>query len=283
MKPLSRLLTAASLAAGALLAAAPAHAVGRLVDLDVIDRDTGARLPVYRHQGDYWIAGRPGARYAVQVRNATGGRVLGVMSVDGVNVLSGDTAAWDQAGYVLSPLQTTQVTGWRKSDAEVAAFHFTGLPHSYAARTGRPRDVGVIGVAVFREKPLPPPPVYRPAPRWEAPAAGESADALEREGAAKSAPAAEAPMDAVRSARAAPQAAPRLGTGHGERESSHVTHTRFERRAGQPDEVITLRYDSRDNLLALGVIPRPPSGPRRLDAFPESPSAGYVPDPPAWR
>ena len=281
MKPLSRLLTAASLAAGALLAAAPAHAVGRLVGVDVVDRDTGARLPVYHHQGDYWIAGRPGARYAVQMRNATGGRVLGVVSVDGVNVLSGDTAAWDQAGYVLSPWQNAEVTGWRKSDAEVAAFHFTALPKSYAARTGRPRDVGVIGVAVFREKPLsPPPPVYRPAPRREAPAAGESADALEREGAAKSA---EAPMDAVRSSRAAPQAAPRLGTGHGERESSPVTHTRFERRAGQPDEVITLRYDSRDNLLALGVIPRPPSGPRRLDAFPESPSAGYVPDPPAWR
>ena len=278
---LARLAAAAGLAAASLFTALPVQAVGSLIDVSLVDRDSGHTLPVYRHHGEYWVAGRPGARYAIQVRNASGEQLMGVMSVDGVNVITGDTASWDQSGYVLSRYQNAQITGWRKSNDEVAAFHFTALPKSYAARTGRPRDVGVIGVAVFREKPLsPPPPVYRPAPRREAPAAGESADALEREGAAKSA---EAPMDAVRSSRAAPQAAPRLGTGHGERESSPVTHTRFERRAGQPDEVITLRYDSRDNLLALGVIPRPPSGPRRLDAFPESPSAGYVPDPPAWR
>ena len=150
MKPLPPLLSALALAAG-LLTALPAHAVGGLVDVNVIDRDSGATLPVYRHQGEWWIAGRPGARYAIEVRNAAPGRVLGVMAVDGVNVISGDTASWEQTGYVLARRQTAQITGWRKSDAEVAAFHFTALPQSYAARTGRPDHVGVIGVAVFRE------------------------------------------------------------------------------------------------------------------------------------
>ena len=159
-------LAAAALAAATALLTLPAHAVGRLVDVNVIDRDSGAQLPVYRHNGEWWLAGRPGARYAVQVRNATGERVMGVMSVDGVNVISGDTASWDQSGYVLSRYQNAQITGWRKSSAEVAAFHFTALPNSYAARTGRPDNVGVIGVAVFRERYAPPPrPLPRPAPR----------------------------------------------------------------------------------------------------------------------
>ena len=136
-----------ALAALAFLGTPPAHAVGRLTDINVIDRDSGATLPVYRHRGDYWVAGRPGGRYAVSVRNASGERVLGVISVDGVNVVSGETASWEQTGYVLSPWQSFDISGWRKSDAEVAAFHFAASQASYAARTGRPDHVGVIGKA----------------------------------------------------------------------------------------------------------------------------------------
>ena len=185
MKSLPRLMMSALALAAATLAA-PAHAVGRLVDVDVIDRDTGAQLPVYQHRGEWWIAGRPGARYAIQVRNAAPGRVLGVMAVDGVNVISGDTASWEQTGYVLSRGQSAQITGWRKSDAEVAAFHFTALPNSYAARTGRPDDVGVIGVAVFRERYVPPPPVSAaPWPsRPEGKFQGEPSAAAAEDGAA---------------------------------------------------------------------------------------------------
>ena len=286
-------LAAAALAAATALLTLPAHAVGRLVDVNVIDRDSGAQLPVYRHNGEWWLAGRPGARYAVQVRNATGERVMGVMSVDGVNVISGDTASWDQSGYVLSRYQNAQITGWRKSSAEVAAFHFTALPNSYAARTGRPDNVGVIGVAVFRERYAPPPrPLPRPAPRYESPAAGERSAGVARNQAspspsasarAEAAPA-DAEVDAWQSQKSAP-AAPRLGTGHGEREASYSGTTQFERRSGQPDEVITLRYDSRDNLVAMGIIPAyAPPPPVRPDAFPESPDARYVPDPPRrWR
>jgi hypothetical protein len=130
MKPLAYRtahLALSALAALAFLGTPPAHAVGRLTDINVIDRDSGATLPVYRHRGDYWVAGRPGGRYAVSVRNASGERVLGVISVDGVNVVSGETASWEQTGYVLSPWQSFDISGWRKSDAEVAAFHFAAL------------------------------------------------------------------------------------------------------------------------------------------------------------
>ncbi len=299
MNPLARRTTRLALTALAALAfcsAMPAHAIGRLADIHVVDRDNGATLPVYRHLGEYWVAGRPGARYAVSVRNATGARVLGVISVDGVNVVSGETASWEQTGYVLSPWQAFDITGWRKSDAEVAAFHFTASQASYAARTGRPDQVGVIGVAVFREKLPPPPPAAMPyAPPGALP---EGQDRSMGAGAAPAAKAAPAPAPAAAEsradsldaagarsreealARAAP--APRLGTGHGEREGSRVSHTTFERRSSRPDELIRIRYDSFENLVSLGVIPGA-APPPRPNPFPEAPVSRYVPDPPVYR
>jgi hypothetical protein len=192
-----------------------------------------------------------------------GARVLTVISVDGVNVISGETASPDQTGYVLAAGQSAQITGWRKSMSRVAAFEFTSLPNSYAARTGRPDNVGVIGVAVFREKrryvPPPAPPVLQEKQsRNEAPAAGATADAASPE-----------------SARRDRAQESRLGTGHGRNEHSATSYTDFERASSTPDEVITIHYDSRENLIAMGVIPAPRGTPHPFPA-----SAGFVPDPP---
>ena len=276
------LSTATALAA---LAALPAHAVGRLADIQVIDRDSGETLSVYRHQGEYWVAGRPGARYAVSVRNATAGRVLGVVSVDGVNVISGETAAWQQTGYVLSAWQQHAITGWRKSDAEVAAFHFTASSASYAERTGRPAHVGVIGVAMFREKALPPPPpAVAPWPSLREESRSTSPSSAADAGAQAQAGNSEAPREraeslaARRMAPAAPMPAPRLGTGHGARENAPITHTTFERRSERPDELVRIRYDSRENLVAMGIIPTQ-AVPPRPNPFPGGGQPGYAPDP----
>ncbi|APW36063.1 hypothetical protein RD110_01615 [Rhodoferax koreense] len=264
-----------------LLAAATlqAHAVGRLADVTLVDRDTGARLPVYTHRGEYWVAGRPGARYAVSVRNALGERLLAVASVDGVNVISGETAAWEQTGYVFAARQGYQITGWRKSDQEVAAFEFADAGDAYATRTGRPGQLGVIGVALFRER-VPEPVVVVPEPsrmreKRAAPAqesANESATASQKSTLADAA----APA-------AAPAPAAKLGTGHGARETSVVTTTEFERQQTRPDEIVRIRYDSYANLLASGVIARPPVRGPVPDPFPGSATASYVPDPPVRR
>ncbi|WP_374413386.1 hypothetical protein [Hydrogenophaga sp.] len=279
----------ATLACLALLGAAPAHALGRLADIQVIDRDSGETLPILRHRGEYWVAGRPGARYSVSVRNTQAGRVMGVVAVDGVNVVSGETAGWQQTGYVLSPWQRYDIAGWRKSDSEIAAFRFTAQSASYAARTGRPYNVGVIGVAVFREKEASAAVAEPVAPNWRdrrelseaerdqlarsaAPASPSSESAAAGFGGAANATA----DAAAQGKRAAPAAAPRLGTGHGEREWDQVAHTRFERRSPQPDEVIRIRYDSRENLVAMGVLPPEPA-PGWPEAFPGS--RRYVPDP----
>lgn len=273
-----------------------AHAIGRLADVTVTDRDSGATLALHYHRGEYWVAGRPGARYAITVRNRLGERVLAVPAVDGVNVLSGETAAWDQTGYVLSPWQPYQITGWRKSSSEIAAFEFSSASDSYAGRTGRPDHVGVIGVALFRER-RPEPAVMVPDhatrdarerqeesrsfERGAPPPASPAAGLPERSGA--EALAQRAPSSTADSlAKAAPLPAPRLGTGHGQRETSVITHTRFERLQASPNEIIRIRYDSRENLVAAGVIREPVVYPRlpTPNPFPQSGNASYVPDPP---
>jgi len=255
-----------------LAAGCDARAVGSLAEVAIVDRDNGTTLPVHYYRGEYWVAGRPGARYAIEVRNRLGQRLLAVASVDGVNVLSGDSAGWDQAGYVFSPGERYQITGWRKSDADVAAFTFTDSPNSYAERTGRPANVGVIGVALFRERTYSynVPPVY-PSPLA---GAGEPRERAQAEDSASVRSYAASPM------LQAPAPMAKLGTGHGERESSYVSRTDFERMQSQPNEVIHIRYDSMDNLVAMGIISRPRQSWPGVDPFPASPNRGYVPDPP---
>jgi hypothetical protein len=238
------LLAALLLAAGCL----PAASATTLADVEVIDRSTGRPLETYRHRGRLYVAGTPGNRYAVSVRNRSGGRILTVLSVDGVNAVTGETAAAGQSGYVLAAGQGTEVTGWRKSLGEVAAFYFTRLPDSYAARTDRPENVGAIGVAVFEED-VPPP---APAAQFGAREKAESADR----------------------AAAAPKAESRIGTGHGERIASPVEQTEFRRRSSQPGEVIVIYYDSRPNLIARGIIPGAPRA-----AHPNPFPGGFVADP----
>lgn len=250
----------------------PPHA---LVSLDVVDRETGRTLPVHAHLGERWIAGTPGHRYAVRLTNRSGQRVLAVLSVDGVNAISGETASPQQTGYVLEPYQSAEITGWRKNLSQIAAFEFTALSNSYAARTGRPFDVGVIGVAVFREKPQADvaPPQFGAMPRECCAAKAESETAAASPADRAAAPAAQA--NGLSRSMPAP-AQESLGTGHGAREQSSARHVAFERASASPDDIVSLRYDNETNLVAMGVIARTaPSWRRTPQAFP----AGFVPDP----
>ena len=291
----------------ALAMTCEAQGMGSMAEIAIIDRDSGAVLSPHFYRGEYWVAGSPGARYAIEIRNRVGERLLAVTSVDGVNVVSGATAGWDQTGYVFSPGERYQITGWRKTDAEVAAFTFTESPNSYAERTGRPANVGVIGVAIFRERRPQPvqgrPMIGQSSGQPEAPRAFESDPALPNDSAAKaptarasnsaasdeanaspSTPGAAMPAPSPTSPMTSPVArapvpAPKLGTGHGEREYSYVNHTEFSRMQSQPNEVIRIRYDSLDNLFAMGIIKRPHPATPAINPFPATPEQQYVPDP----
>ena len=52
---------------------------GRMTDVRVIDRDRETVLPVYRFRGDVWVAGEPGARYAIELVNDSRERLLNVV------------------------------------------------------------------------------------------------------------------------------------------------------------------------------------------------------------
>jgi hypothetical protein len=226
------------------LACGPALAHGRLADISVYDRAEGRWLQVYRHEGRAYVVGKPGHEYHVRVANRLREDLLAAVSVDGVNVITGQTAHPSQSGYVLSPRGSLDIRGWRKSLSQTAAFYFTALPDSYAARTGRPDDVGVIGVALFRRKSEPKP---------IAPIAPESASG----------------------ARSAEERADsQLGTGHGRREHSPAVHVSFERATSVPAEIITVYYDSHANLVARGIIREPVHVAPTPRPFP-----GFVPDP----
>jgi len=235
--------------AGAVLALAvcsAAQAVGGMADVSVVDRASGRTLPVHWHRGQAYVVGRPGAEYRILVRSREGGDLLAVLSVDGVNVITGETAHPAQSGYVVGPRGRLAVDGWRKSLSRTAAFYFTSLGDSYAARTGRPEDVGVIGVALFRRK------LEQPEP-WSG-----------------IAPPAAAGRRAPKAAEDSARAESSLGTGHGRGETSYARRVTFERASEQPAETIAIRYDSYENLVAMGVL-RPAA--RHPRPFP-----GFVPD-----
>lgn len=313
------LLTTSLLLAG-LSNACAGHTLpsAHLADVKITNRSTGEALPVYQHEGELWVAGRPGASYGVDITNRTGRRILAVISVDGVNVLNGQTAsATPDDGYVFNPWQNWSINGWRKSQAQVAAFYFSESNASYASRTGRPRDVGVIGVALFRERvpePVRPPPVSRrsapvedyaraekstadtasaapmpaPAPAPAAMPQALPAPQAESASADRAAEASAAPAD--QSAKRAPSASasanaqprmPSLGTGHGALETSHTRTVDFDSATQRPEQIVRIRYDSYANLVAKGVI-RVPQAARSPNAFPADAGRSYVPDPPRY-
>lgn len=234
MKPVRMLLAALLLIAGKALA----H--GGLADLSIYDRTEGKRLQVHWHEGRAYVAGKPGNEYRIALRNRAREDLLAVVSVDGVNAVTGQTADPSQSGYVLSPHGRLDIQGWRRSLSQTAAFYFTSLPDAYAARTGRADNVGVIGVALFRKRHTPPP----------APLGG--AEPLSRDRAAEA----------------------QVGTGHGRHETSQAYYMGFERASHSPAEVITLYYDSRASLIAKGVI----RDALPVAPYPR-PFPGFVPDP----
>ena len=231
--------------------AGPVLGAGRLADVEIYDRATGRTLPIYQSGGHWFVAGRPGNEYQVTIRNCDSADLLAIVSVDGVNVVSGETAAALQSGYVIERGRPLSIAGWRKSLDRVAAFYFTNLGDSYAARTGRPDNVGVIGVALFRRKLQPLAELEQPKLRAEA---GASNDSARR----SSAP---APVEKE------------IGTGHGRSQNAPARYVEFERESDLPAEVIAIHYDTYANLVARGVI-------REERKLPSPFPGGFVPDPP---
>jgi hypothetical protein len=196
--------------------------------VELVDEGVGP-LPTFVHEGRRFVQGDSGQRYRIRIVNPTPARVEAVISVDGLDAVDGRPAAVTKRGYVIAAFDSVTIDGWRTSLDTVAAFRFASVRESYAARTGRDRNVGVIGVAFFRERA---PIAWRS--RGSAPS-GASADAA---GAPSKAPSAQRPG---------------LGTEFGESHDSHVSETTFIRAEASPGAVSELRYDDREGLIARGI------------------------------
>ncbi|HUL76541.1 MAG TPA: hypothetical protein VL691_04690 [Vicinamibacteria bacterium] len=245
----------ASLAAPALarpqgLPETPAALVAASVEID------GRPAPLYPApdgSGRYYVEARRGGRYAVTFANRTSERLGVVLTVDGLNAISGERDAGRGRMYVLDPWQRTTVRGWRTSLREVRQFTFVDEQESYAARSAKANEkMGWIEIAVHRERR----PFVQSLSRPEAPSRPRP---VEREGDdARTKDAAEPARDAAGAAAPAFGGAPARaypGTGWGEPAHDPVVLVSFDPET-DPSERIALRYEYRPALVALGVLPR---------------------------
>ncbi len=281
------------LIAGAALAGpALAHPPGlpetkaALVAVSVdLDGRPAPLFPAPDGSGRYYLEARRGGRYAVTLANRTGERIGVVLTVDGLNAISGERDAGRGRMYVLDPWQRTTVRGWRSSLQEVRQFTFVDEEVSYATRSGKANEkMGWIEIAAYRERR----PFVRWAPRREqepgqgaVPVENRSGDAHGEHGA--SAPGEGSARDSAEKTAPAPLATPLPraypGTGWGERKLDPVVLVSFDPES-EPGERVTLRYEYRPALVALGVLPGRAAPPDRLWERDRG-EPGFA-QPPAW-
>lgn len=257
-----------------------------IVEVALLVEESGALTPTpeYVHRETTYVEGRSGQRYALRVRNLTGARVEVVPTVDGLDVQSGKDASFDARGLVIRAHESFDFTGFRISDTEVATFRFGSIEQSYAAQIGKPRNVGVIGLAVFEElappPPPPPPPFTPPPPAFGGPQGGGLPPPAP--GFGPPAPAPAGPLRApVPGAAPAPAAPKGLGTSFGERRESRITSTQFTRATPKPAAVLVIRYEQRDGLRALGIDVDGLH--QRETASPFPAETGFAKPPPGWK
>ncbi len=270
-----------------------------------LEGEGGGALPTYQHGGVTYVQGEYGQRYNLRISNSTGQRVEAVVTVDGRDVLTGDNGDFvRQRGYIVPAWGSVVIEGFRQNYSDVAAFRFTSPGDSYSARRGTPQNVGVVGVAIFRERSRPP---VAQRPKIATPRADDR-EASRRGGAdsdvadARGAPKARAPEPSAAPPRSgagtaageAPSGgraydyyedAPReernnIGTQYGETRFSPVTEVQFVRaRADRPDRVLTAYYDDARGLASRGIPVRPHPWHAGPAPFPEN-DRRFAPPPP---
>ena len=252
----------------------------------------GNRTVEQRELVEVWVDGRPlenlfargrwyveamrGAEYELRIRNPYAVRVAVALSVDGLNTIDARrTTRWDSSKWVIEPYQSITIRGWQMSSERARRFYFTHERDSYAARLGRPSDLGTISAVFYRERTPAPPYItrrQRPYPS-EAPEAREEAgqagalgqtDSMSKERAAN-APLSRSAPNASASRRRGTVVAPEredeyAATGIGRSETHEVTRIHLDLDP-RPASEVSIRYEYRDALVRLGVLPRhtPPS------------------------
>jgi hypothetical protein len=245
----------------------------------------GRSLDEYAARGRYYVEALEGEEYELRIRNPLGERVAVALSVDGMNTIDARrTSAWEASKWVIGPYQTITISGWQMSSSRARRFYFTTERDSYGAKLGKTANLGVISAVFFRERQpvviVTPP---RPRPYEEdrierrsesenkrrADAPSTSAQGRESAGAAKSADAYPAPNDESAA----------TGIGRNVRNDVHWTNMDLQPRAVAE---LTIRYEYREALVRLGIIPRyypRPDALRRRERSTGFEDRGFSPEP----
>lgn len=209
----------------------------------------GQKLRIYQKEGRYFVAGEPGQPYAIEVYNPKGQRIEVLESVDGRNVLQDEPASFANRGMIVSPHSLWRNGGWRIDDDHVREFMFGSPSESIAAQaTGSAGGVGVIGIAIFTEKP------YRVTyssynSSWNKGASFRSSWSSESSVRGLSGQATASGDEGQATSDYAD-----LGTGMGDERADHVGRTTFERIGPIPHYTVEIQYRTHAWLVAHNII-----------------------------
>ena len=150
-----------------MLSATTAFSYGRgTVDVEIIS-DRGDEFSVIpfkdfetgcTHIIKKYLEAKKGENYGIVIRNNMPERIGVVIAVDGRNIITGKKSFLknNERMYIVEPYGYTRLKGWRTDEDTVHRFYFTDIRDSYSVRTfGDTSAMGVIAVAVFREKETP--------------------------------------------------------------------------------------------------------------------------------
>jgi hypothetical protein len=210
----------------------------------------GAAVPEYAARNRVYVEALKGKEFVLRVSNPTGRRVAVALSVDGRNVIDAKrTSSREAAKWVLGPWESIDVPGWQISGATARRFFFTETSKSYAKWLGDTANVGTIEAVFYRERELErPQPMtrWKDAPASEPQAGGSGRDLLEGR---------EASPPSNKSTAKRAEADEYAATGIGAATENPVQWVAFEAEA-KPAARIAIRYEFREQLVRLGVLPR---------------------------
>jgi hypothetical protein len=113
----------------------------------------GRACKEYTHKGMSFIEARTGTNYTVKIKNDNPYRVMAVLSVDGLDVVTGKPAEETNTGYIIDAYSSLDVKGYRISDDNSASFIFTSKGKSYVQQAkSNATNAGVIGLRTYKEK-----------------------------------------------------------------------------------------------------------------------------------
>ncbi len=268
----NKAIAAAVLAVIMAAAATPAQSLGRTVlpgevGIEVVS-DRGTVFQAIPHK-DYrtggtrvskkYLEAHKGENYGIVITNRTPERVGVVIAVDGRNIITGKRSELGntESMYIVNAYETARYDGWRTSQEQVHRFYFTDAADSYSVKTFADSSaLGVIAMAVFREK-------EPPRPLLEEKREGQAAPAAPSAGVA--------PKGADRAL-----AKESAGTGFGDARYSPVITVQFEPERN-PIQKTLVKYEWREVLCRKGILScRAELGNRLWD------EDGYAPYPPGY-